>query len=281
MKKNVFVSGCFDPLHSGHIEFFKRAAKYGYLHVGIGSDESIENHKHHKPFSPEQERLFMVESIKYVKSAWILSGVGVMDFIEDLSRECKVYMFDIMIVNEDQNYKEKRFFCEKHGIEYIVLKREPVPGLPARSSTELREYFTKKKILVAGTFDLLHSGHIAFFRRAAEYGDVYVGIGSDASVMAFKNRLPINPDYERLYNVKANRYVKDAWINAGVGDVDFMDDLKKNHAIGFDKFIINEDQDTEAKREYCKRNNIELLILKRTPDPELPIRSASALRKYT
>ncbi len=36
-----------------------------------------------------------------------------------------------------------------------------------------------KKVLVSGFFDLLHSGHIAFFREAANYGDVYVALGSD------------------------------------------------------------------------------------------------------
>lgn len=279
MKKlNVFVSGCFDHLHSGHIEFFKRAAEYGHLYVGIGSDESIENHKHQKPFYPEQERLFMVESIKYVKSAWILSGVGVMDFARELKGG---NFFDAIIVNQDQDYEEKLIFCKENRLGYIVLKRIPAKGLPSRSSTELREHFTKKKILVAGTFDLLHSGHVAFFMRAAEYGEVYVGIGSDASVMAFKGRQPINPEHERLYMVKAISYVKDAWINAGIGDVDFMADLEKNHAMDFDKFVINEDQYTDAKREYCERNNIEFLILKRTPDAGLPVRSSVSLRKYS
>ncbi|MCQ2175923.1 MAG: adenylyltransferase/cytidyltransferase family protein [Bacteroidales bacterium] len=41
MAKKVFVSGCYDLLHSGHIEFFKEASKFGDLYVGIGSDETI------------------------------------------------------------------------------------------------------------------------------------------------------------------------------------------------------------------------------------------------
>jgi cytidyltransferase-like protein len=36
--KKVFVSGCFDILHSGHIAFLKEAAQFGELHVGLGSD---------------------------------------------------------------------------------------------------------------------------------------------------------------------------------------------------------------------------------------------------
>lgn len=41
-------------------------------------------------------------------------------------------------VNEDGDKGGKREFCQKLGIEYLVLKRSPAPGLPARSSTELR-----------------------------------------------------------------------------------------------------------------------------------------------
>lgn len=65
--KKVFVSGCYDLLHSGHVEFFRQASQYGDLYVGIGSDQTILGYKHHKTFYPEQERLFMVKSIKYVR----------------------------------------------------------------------------------------------------------------------------------------------------------------------------------------------------------------------
>ena len=41
----VFVSGCFDMLHSGHVAFFKEAAQYGEVYVGIGSDRTIEELK--------------------------------------------------------------------------------------------------------------------------------------------------------------------------------------------------------------------------------------------
>lgn len=39
--KKVFVSGCYDLLHSGHVEFFRQASQYGELYVGIGSDSTI------------------------------------------------------------------------------------------------------------------------------------------------------------------------------------------------------------------------------------------------
>ena len=42
----------------------------------------------------------------------------------------------------------------------------------------------KKKVFVSGCYDMLHSGHVAFFEEAASHGDLYVGIGSDKTIMS-------------------------------------------------------------------------------------------------
>lgn len=135
MPKKVFVSGCYDLLHSGHIEFFKQASAYGDLYVGIGSDKTIEAYKHHKTMFPEEERLFMVKSIRYVKDAFINAGSGVMDFVPTV----EALKPDILVVNSDGGNDEKRQFCEEHGIEYVVLERVPHEGLEARSSSGLKK----------------------------------------------------------------------------------------------------------------------------------------------
>ena len=135
MNKKVFVSGCYDLLHSGHVEFFRQAAEYGDLYVGIGSDKTIEGYKHHKTIYSEQERLFMVKSIRYVKDAFINAGSGVMDFVPTV----EALRPDILVVNSDGGNEDKRLFCQQHGIEYIVLERTPQKGLQARSSTDLKK----------------------------------------------------------------------------------------------------------------------------------------------
>ena len=134
MKKKVFVSGCYDMLHSGHVAFFKEASKYGDLYVGIGSDATIQDLKSRKTVCSEQERLYMVRAIRYVKEAYINRGSGMMDFIDtvDMVRP------DIFVVNEDGSSDTKRKFCAERGIEYIVLQRTPEAGLEARSTTALR-----------------------------------------------------------------------------------------------------------------------------------------------
>lgn len=133
-KKKVFVSGCYDMLHSGHIAFFKEASGYGDLYVGIGSDKTIEELKNRKTVCSEKERLYMVKAIRYVTDAFINSGSGMMDFVQTVD----MVKPDIFVVNSDGGSETKRLFCENRGIEYVVLKREPEAGLEARSTTSLR-----------------------------------------------------------------------------------------------------------------------------------------------
>lgn len=133
--KKVFVSGCYDLLHSGHVEFFRQAAQYGKLYVGIGSDNTILGYKKHKPLYGEQERLFMVKAIRYVEDAFINAGNGIMDFVPTV----EALRPDVFVVNSDGDTQEKRRFCEERGIKYIVLERIPQEGLTARSSTDLKK----------------------------------------------------------------------------------------------------------------------------------------------
>lgn len=135
MAKKVFVSGCYDLLHSGHVEFFRQASQYGDLYVGIGSDKTILHYKNHKTVYSEQERLFMVRSIRYVKEAYINAGSGILDFIPTLD----IVRPDILVVNSDGGNEAKRQLCQERGIEYVVLERDPHEGLEARSSTALKK----------------------------------------------------------------------------------------------------------------------------------------------
>ena len=133
-RKRVFVSGCYDMLHSGHVAFFKAAAQYGDLYVGIGSDATIEQLKHRKTVYSEKERLYMVKAIRYVTDAYINSGSGMMDFVETVDRVKP----DVFVVNSDGGSDTKRTFCRERGIEYVELERVPDAGLEARSTTSLR-----------------------------------------------------------------------------------------------------------------------------------------------
>lgn len=149
--KKVFVSGCYDMLHSGHVAFFKEASKYGDLYVCIGSDKTIEDLKHRKTVYSEKERLYMVKAIRYVTDAYINPGSGMLDFMEMLD----LVKPDIFVVNSDGGSDVKRKLCEDRGIEYIVLERKPEKGLETRSTTSLRTNVKSHlpyRIDVAGTW---------------------------------------------------------------------------------------------------------------------------------
>jgi cytidyltransferase-like protein len=151
MDKKVFVSGCYDMLHSGHVAFFKAASQYGKLYVGIGSDATIQQLKHRKTVYSETERLYMVKAIRYVTDACINSGSGFLDFVESVDR----FKPDIFVVNSDGGSEEKRRFCRERGIEYIELERTPDAGLEARSTTALRTNVKSKlpyRLDIAGTW---------------------------------------------------------------------------------------------------------------------------------
>ena len=141
MNKKVFVSGCYDLLHSGHVEFFQQASQFGDLYVGIGSDATYLEYKHRKPMFPQEERLFMVRNIKAVKEAYINEGSGVIDFIPTLD----IVKPDIFVVNAEGGSDAKRRLCEERGIRYIELERTPHEGLQARSSSSLKASLQKSE----------------------------------------------------------------------------------------------------------------------------------------
>jgi cytidyltransferase-like protein len=136
-RKKVVVTGCYDWFHSGHVRFFEEVSELGALYVVVGSDANVvllkgDGH----PLFPQNERRYMVQSIRYVTQALISSGQGWMDAEPEIAR----IQPDIYVVNEDGDKPEKREFCRAHSLEYVVLKRTPKEGLPRRQSTDLRGF---------------------------------------------------------------------------------------------------------------------------------------------
>jgi cytidyltransferase-like protein len=151
LAKKVFVTGCYDLLHSGHVEFFREAAQYGDLYVALGSDKTVFGLKGRTPVNSEQERLFMVKAVSFVHDTFISQGSGIMDF----ETELRAMRPEIFVVNADGNMPEKEQLCQALGIEYVVLERKPHAGLIPRSTTDLRErdYLPYRIELAGGWLD--------------------------------------------------------------------------------------------------------------------------------
>jgi len=121
--KKVFVSGCYDILHGGHIEFFNQAKALGdYLIVCFAGDKSLELHKHKKSSLPETHKKKILESLRMVDE------VVIGDDLNELGLDFKKHFLkikpDILAVTEDDKYgKEKTALCKKIGAKYIVLPK--------------------------------------------------------------------------------------------------------------------------------------------------------------
>ncbi|MBQ9090359.1 MAG: adenylyltransferase/cytidyltransferase family protein [Alphaproteobacteria bacterium] len=139
MTKKVFVSGCFDVLHSGHIRFLEEAAELGDVYVSIGSDATVQKLKNRSTLYTENERKYMLESIKFVKQVFIGPDDGILDFASLLDQVKP----DIFFVNSDGDSDIKRQFVESKGIEYKISQRKPKGDLPVRSTTSIRQTIQK------------------------------------------------------------------------------------------------------------------------------------------
>jgi cytidyltransferase-like protein len=136
--KKVFISGCYDILHAGHIQFFKEAKSLGdYLIVCFAGDKVLAKHKRKKPSIPELHKKILLESIEIVDEVVIgedESELG-LDFIQHFIN----LKPDILAVTEDDKYKQKKInLCLKTNSEYIVLPKTDVGTESISTSSILR-----------------------------------------------------------------------------------------------------------------------------------------------
>ena len=115
--KIVWVNGCFDVLHRGHIELFKFAKSKGdYLMVGIDSDNRVKQLKGpSRPINSEEDRKFMLDAIEYIDRVIIFKTVGELRGI--------IYHFkpDVMIVGSD--YKDRDVIGSEYAGELMFFDR--------------------------------------------------------------------------------------------------------------------------------------------------------------
>lgn len=136
-RRKVIVTGCYDWFHSGHVRFFEEVSELGDLYVVVGHDANIKLLKGDgHPLIRQDERRYVAASIRYVKQCFISTGMGWLDAEPEI-RKIKP---DMYVVNEDGDKPEKRAYCEKNGIKYVVCRRVPKEGLCRRTSTNLRGF---------------------------------------------------------------------------------------------------------------------------------------------
>jgi cytidyltransferase-like protein len=238
----ISLAGAFDDLHSRDVRLLHEASKLGPLVVRLLDDAAIERTTGKPPKFPLPERRYTLEAIRYV------SRVEVIDKAEPANPVTQ-------------------------SIDASLLTSYPAPQ-PCPMNPES----DRKKVLVTGTFDWLHSGHIRFFEEVSELGDLYAVVGHDANIRLLKGPgKPMFPEAQRCYTVGAIKFVKQAMISSGSGWLDAEPEIVK---LKPDIYAVNEDGDVPEKRAYCEKVGIEYVVLKRVPKEGLPRRSSTDLRGY-
>ena len=115
--KKIWVNGCFDILHRGHVELFKYAKSFdGKVIVGIDSDSRVKSLKGEtRPINNQQDRKFFLESIKYVDE------VVIFDNEKSLVDNIRAVNPDVMIVGAE--YKNKRVVGSEYAKKLFFFNR--------------------------------------------------------------------------------------------------------------------------------------------------------------
>ena len=82
----IFTNGCFDVIHRGHVELFKYCRQSGdRVIVGLNSDKSVKRLKGNtRPYNSEDDRKFILESLKYVDEVYIFDESTPYNLIQEI-----------------------------------------------------------------------------------------------------------------------------------------------------------------------------------------------------
>lgn len=121
MQTIVYVIGVFDLFHSGHVELLRRAKLLGdKLIVAINSDEMVATYKR-SPFINENDRLKIVESCRYVDSAFIIRQYDNKELIKRYKISKIVHGDDWETESYMQQIRVSSSFLEENNCELVLI----------------------------------------------------------------------------------------------------------------------------------------------------------------
>lgn len=133
--RHIFVSGCYDIIHAGHVQFFREAKALGdFLTVSFASADVLWAHKQRRSSLPDEHKKGILEALEMIDQVVIGNGTEHgLDFLEEFRR----LRPDVLAVTEDDQYGDlKRELCAEVGAEYVVLPKTP-PKYEPVSTTQL------------------------------------------------------------------------------------------------------------------------------------------------
>lgn len=268
--KQIVASGAFDNLRSRDLRFLHEASKLGELSVLLWPDEMVEQISGRPPKFPLTERRYFLSAVRYVSRVSELKDFANPDILPENARA------SIWADYEPTANPAREKFCRDKQISYRIFSDDILKVFPLPAPAPVPS--GRKKVIVTGSFDWFHSGHVRFFEEASTYGELFVVVGHDANIRLLKGPgHPLLSQEERRYAVSTIKYVKEALISTGHGWLDAEPEIQR---LKPDLYAVNEDGDKGGKREYCEKLGIEYLVLKRIPATGLPPRSSTVLRGF-
>ncbi len=131
--RHIFISGCYDIIHAGHVQFFREAKALGdFLTVSFASSDVLWEHKQRRSSLPDEHKKGILEALDMVDQVVIGTGTDHgLDFLGDFRR----LRPDVLAVTEDDQYGDKkRELCAEIGAEYVILPKTPPKYEPVSTS---------------------------------------------------------------------------------------------------------------------------------------------------
>lgn len=112
----IWVNGCFDVLHIGHIQLLEYAKTLGYVLVGLDSDERVKQLKgDDRPINPLEHRIKMLKSLEFV------DDVITFDTDTELNDILYVYQPDVIVIGDE--YRTKKIIGSEHAREICFFEK--------------------------------------------------------------------------------------------------------------------------------------------------------------
>jgi cytidyltransferase-like protein len=271
----VIVTGSFDDLRSRHVRFLEEASQLGSVTVLLWSDAAVEAMEGTPPKFPLKERRYLVDALRFVDRSVAAAGTEHQQLFAQILQEQP----DVVAIPEDSRSGAIVDFCRANNIPSERIHAAQLAGFPMPEHAYIPDQPDRKKVVVTGCYDWLHSGHVRFFEEASALGDLYVVVGHDANVRHLKGEgHPLFSEGERVYMVQAVRYVTQAHLTSGWGWMDAEPEITQ--VIRPQRYAVNEDGDVPEKRAFCEQHGIEYVVLKRKPKAGLPRRESTHLRGF-
>jgi D-beta-D-heptose 7-phosphate kinase/D-beta-D-heptose 1-phosphate adenosyltransferase len=115
----IWVNGCFDVLHIGHISLLEYAKTLGHVLVGVDSDERVKQLKgSDRPINSVEDRIKMLKSLKFV------DDVCVFDTDTELNDILYLYQPDVIVIGDE--YESKNIIGSEHAkrIDFFEKKND-------------------------------------------------------------------------------------------------------------------------------------------------------------